>query len=145
MAVANFSAANKPILHVAETKNDGSPTILNGGYVDATGWQRLAFLLGVGALDTTVAAKVQESADGTTWTDVTGAAITPLAATDDNSEVEIDVDLTAAGRKRYYQLLVTVGNGATGAALAVWAILSLYNAQAAAAVGPADLEEVVAV
>jgi hypothetical protein len=145
MAVANFSAANKPILHIAELKNNGNPTILGAGYVDATGWQRLAFLLGVGALDTTVAAKVQETADGTTWVDVALAAITPLAATDDNSEIEIDVDLTAAGRKRYYRLLVTVGNGATGAALAVWAILSLYDPQAASDVGPADLEEVVAV
>jgi len=145
MAVANFSAANKPILHIAELKNNGNPTILNGGYVDATGWQRLAFLLGVGQIDTTVDAKVQESDNGTDWVDVAGAEITQIDADGDNSEVELDVDLTAAGRKRYYRLLVTVGAGATGAALAVWAILSLYNPQAAAAVGPADLEEVVAV
>jgi len=143
MGVANFSAANKPILHIAETKNSGSPTVIAD--VDATGWQRLAFLLGVGQTDTTVDAKVQESDNGTDWADVVGAAITQIGADGDNSEVELDVDLTAAGRKRYYRLLVTVGAGTVGAALAVWAILSLYSAQAAADVGPADLEEVVAV
>ena len=143
MGVSNFSAANKPILHIAETKNNGSPTVI--AVVDATGWQRLAFLLGVGAVDTTVDAKVQESDNGTDWADVTDAAITQIDADGDNSEVEIDVDLTADGRKRYYQLLVTVGAGAAGAVLAVWAILSLYNPQAAGSVGPADLEEVVAV
>jgi len=144
MAVASFSPANKPILHIAETKNTGNPTILNCGYVDATRWQRLAFLVGVGALDTTLDAKVQESDNGTDWADVAEAAITQLGADDDNSEVELNVDLTADGRKRYYRLLVTVGNGAAGAALAVWAILSLYSPSAAADVGPADLEEVVA-
>ncbi len=145
MAVANFSAANKPILHIAETKNNGNPSILNGGYVDATGWQRLAFLLGVGATDTTVDAKVQESDTGASWADVAGAAIAQILATGDTSECEINIDLTVAARKRYYRLLVTVGNGATGAALAVWAILSLYSPSAVADVGPADLEEVVAV
>jgi len=144
MAIANFSAANKPVLHIAETKNNGNPTII-GSYVDAVGWQRLAFLLGVGATDTTVDAKVQESNNHVSWSDVVGAAITQILGTGDNSEVEIDVDLTADGRKRYYRLLVTVGAGAAGAVLAAWAILSLYDPQAAADVGPADLEEVVAV
>jgi len=142
MTIPNFSAANKPILHIAETKNNGNPTILGGGYVDARSWQRVTFLLGVGATDTTVDAKAQESDTGATWSDVPGGAINRIPATGDGSKCEINIDLTSTSRKRYHRLLVTVGNGTLGAALAVWAILGLYAPDAVAHVGPAELDQV---
>ena len=142
MTIPNFSGSNKPILHIAETKNNGNPTILGGGYVDARSWQRVTFLLGVGATDTTVDAKVQESAEGSSWADVPGGAINRIPDTGEGSKCEINIDRTAPARKRYFRLHVTVGNGTTGAALAVWAILGLYAPDAVAYVGPAELDQV---
>ena len=140
MAEPYLSDTHKPVLHIAETKNDGNPTVI-GDYVDTWPWQRASFIIGVGQTDAIVDAKIQESDDGSSWSDVPGAAITPIADDEDNSEVEITVDLTPAARKRFMKCLVTVGAGATGAALAVWGILWAYNAQGASEIGQADLEE----
>jgi len=142
MTIPNFSASNKPILHVAQMKNNGNPTILGIGYVDARSWQRVTFLLGVGTTDTTVDAKAQESDTGASWSDVPGGAINRIPATGDGSKCEINIDRTAPARKRYFRLLVTVGNGTLGAALAVWAILGLYAPDAVAYVGPEELDQV---
>jgi len=140
MATPYLSNTHKPILHIAETKNDGAPTIIDD-YIDTRPWQRATFLIGVGQTDTTVDAKIQESDDGSSWSDVPDAAITQIAADGDNSEVEITVDLTPAARKRYLKCLITVGNGTNGAALAVWCLLWSFNAQGASEIGPKDLEE----
>jgi len=141
MAITRLTTSRKPILHIAETKNNGNPTVI-GGSVDRAGWDQATFLIGVGATDATVDAKVQEDDDPAMGSaeDIAGAAISQIAADGDNSEVVIEVDLSKAGRKRYIRLLVTVGSGADGAALAVWCLLSKLN-RSAQDLAEADLEE----
>ena len=108
--------------------------------VDTKGWKRATFIVTLGATDIALTAlKLQESdaiTNATTLnggTDVTGAifgtslnntgAVSTLpSATDDNKLFCIDVDLR--GRKRYLDLLATIGNGAAGAFLTVHVILS---------------------
>lgn len=140
--MGKLSDTMKPVLHIAETKNNGSPTAISN--VNMTGWGHCSFLLGVGDLDTTLDAKVQESDDGgSTWSDVSGKAISQLSASDDESILAIEVAATElSAATNLVRLLVTVGNGATGAELAVIAVLSNYSSSASAA-AQADLEEVV--
>ena len=102
-----------------------SPQLVNNNTV-ATPWllmdavDPVLYYLRVGATDITVDAKVQQAtaSDGTGAKDVTGAHITQLAATDDNKSVSIELEparLDLKGGFVYARLLVTVGNGSTGA------------------------------
>jgi hypothetical protein len=108
--------------------------------VDCQGWRYAKFDVILGATDIAITAlKLQESdaeTDAntlTSGTDVvgtrygtdnndTGAASTLPAATDDNKVFSFFVDLRA--RKRYQLPTVTVGNGSTGAFVAVLCTLS---------------------
>ena len=69
--------------------------------------------------------KLQESDDNSTYTDVTGADFsisgTLPASADSNKIFEWDMDLRA--RKRYLRPAITVGNGTSGAFVAVLAQL----------------------
>jgi len=135
--MANLTDTLKVVPHLAETKNDGSPTVLANA--DTVGYRRATAVLYVGATDTTVDAKVQESDDKSSWSDVADAAMAQLSATDDGSTVAFEVAATS-DRKRYLRLLVVVGAGATGAVLAAFWLLSHPTATG---VPPADLKEVV--
>lgn len=141
MAITRLTATHKPVLHIAETKNDGNPTVI-GDSVDRAGWDQATFLVGVGQTDATVDAKVQEDDDPAFGSpaDIAGAVISQVTAAGDNAEKVIEIDLSPAARKRYLRLLVTVGAGATGAALAVWCVLSKLN-RSARDLAEADLEE----
>jgi len=136
-----LTTSRKPIWHLAELKNNGTTTALS--VIDRLWWNYCTFFLRIGATDTTFNAKVQESADGSTgWADIAGAAIAPLSATDDGAELAVEVDLSAAARKRYIRLLGTAGNGATGVEVQCLAVLSdARNVEAA--IAQADLAEVV--
>ncbi|HUT58055.1 MAG TPA: hypothetical protein VNA25_09430 [Phycisphaerae bacterium] len=108
-----------------ETKNDGAPTTT---YADCAGYNHATFILGLGVTDTTVDAKLQESdASGSGYADITGAAITQLSGTDDDSVAAIEVDLTGP-RKRYLKPVITVGAGSSGAALGAYMVLSRADA-----------------
>ena len=102
--------------------------------VDTNGWDYATIIVDLGATDIALTAlKVQESDDDSSYADVTGlvfgtsntiagSASTLPSATDDNKFFVFDVDLR--GRKRYLDLVSTVGNGSTGAYLSAICILS---------------------
>lgn len=97
--------------------------------LDTKGFDSVVFIVQLGALDIAVSVmKLQESdTSGSGYTDITGAdfSVSPLtlpAATDDNKIYGIFVNL--AGRKRYLDLSLTLGDGAAGTYVSVLAILS---------------------
>lgn len=96
--------------------------------VDTKGYDEVAFLVALGALDIALTAfKVQESdASGSGYADVSGAdfSVSPLtlpAATDDNKLYLVTVNMV--GRKRYLDLSLTGGDGAAGTYACVIAML----------------------
>jgi len=82
---------------------------------------RVAFVVSVGATDTTVDVKLQQASDasGTGAADISGYSVTQLTADDDNKQVIIEIDaatvLAAVSTKPYVAVVVTAGNGTTGA------------------------------
>lgn len=100
--------------------------------VDTLGFGKLRIVIGLGALDIAVAAmKLRESDDSgmSGAADVSGAdfSVSPLtlpSATDDNKLYAIFVDMR--GRKRYLDVTLTGGDGATGTYAVAWA--DLYQA-----------------
>jgi len=105
--------------------------------VDTLGWRYLTIIVSLGASDivpTTL--KVQESDDsgmsgaadivGTrigTDADAFGTtSVLPIATTDDNKILVFEIDMR--GRKRYIDLVFTVGNGSAGTYTSVLGILS---------------------
>lgn len=80
---------------------------------------RACAILVVGATDTTVDAKWEQATDssGTGAKDVTGAAITQMAGTDDNKYKSVDLETSQMDHKDgfvYGRFKITVGNGTTG-------------------------------
>ncbi len=65
-----------------------------------------------GASATTLDIKLQESADASTWSDVTSGAFTQIAAS--ASDVIKLMDIDCAKRKKYVRIYYTVGGGALG-------------------------------
>lgn len=97
----------------------GNNTTLNGSSVDMAGWDGAFFVVMVGATDTTVDAKLQDSADDTTFADISGASLTQWSATDDNKAKAIDIWRPS---RRYVRPVVTIGAGTTGAVVSVLAV-----------------------
>jgi hypothetical protein len=133
----NLGQTVKTILHALETKDNGQVAQIN--VIDALGWDALDIFIAVGVTDVAVTAKVEESDDNSSWSDVAGTTITPLTATDDNSLVAIHLAL--ADRKRYLRCLPTAGD-ATGAAICVLAQLSEMQ-KAALSVAEAQFGETI--
>lgn len=102
--------------------------------IDTAGWDYLAVVCSVGATDIAMTAlKLQTSDTDSSYADLTGAifgtstnidgATSALpTATDDNKIFVIEVDLR--GKKRYFDLVATFGNGTAGGYFACVAILS---------------------
>ena len=120
-----------PITNPAAIANNTSPTTTS---IDTAGYDYLEVFVYIGATDIALTAlKLQESDTDGSYADVTGlvygtsAAIsgttsTLPSATDDNKCFKFEVDLR--GRKRYFDLVVTVGNGSTGAYVTAFGLLS---------------------
>lgn len=96
--------------------------------VDSKGWDELAFIVSLGALDIAIAAfKLGNSDTDGSYVDLSGAdfSVSPLtlpASTDDNKVYAIFVN--CGGKKRYFDLTLTGGDGATGTYASVLAILA---------------------
>lgn len=108
---------------------------INGVAIDTTGFDNLMVSVEVGATtgtptSFTVAAKVQESDDGSTsWTDVTGAAITTITAIDKSAQISV-VNTSGKTRKVWYRVVVTPAFvGGTTPTVAVAAIALLGGAE----------------
>lgn len=85
---------------------------INGGAIDTKGFGDAVVAVSVGATtgtptSFTVAAKVQESADGSTgWVDVADAAITAITAANKTAEMNVLINARAASL-RYIRAVVT--------------------------------------
>lgn len=98
--------------------------------IDTKGFDEARIVVGLGALDIAVAAmKLTESDDSgmSGAGDVPGAdfSVSPLtlpSATADNNLYAIHVDLR--GRKRYFDLSLTGGDGAAGSYIVAWVDLA---------------------
>jgi hypothetical protein len=93
--------------------------------VDCKGWDYAVITVYLGAMDIAVSAmKLQEADDDSTYADITGATFAAALpqATDDNKFYRFFVDLK--GRKRYLDLVLTLGDGAAGTYCTAWAELS---------------------
>jgi hypothetical protein len=102
--------------------------------IDTAGFEYLEVFVFLGATDIAMTAlKLQESDTDGSYADVTGliygtsagiagtTAALPIA-TDDNKCFKFEVDLR--GRKRYFDLVATAGDGSTGTFLTAFALLS---------------------
>lgn len=104
---------------VPQTVDDNTATT---GWVRVIG-QRIVGMVFVGDTDITVDAKIRQAQDGsgTGVKDIAGAAITQYTAGDDNKWATIDVDaakLDINNGFNHVALVITVGNGTTGAVVA---------------------------
>jgi hypothetical protein len=105
--------------------------------IDTKGWDMLDVYIVIGATDIAMAAlKLQTSDTDGSYADLTGADFSsgtmtdgnasalPAAsgATGDNTIHHINVNLT--GKKRYFDLVATGGDGSSGAYIMAFAILS---------------------
>lgn len=112
----------KIVLGFIETKNNGSPTLLNA-YVDTAGWDGIMWIFAVGVMDAGLTGKIQEcDTSGGSYGDVAGAAITAFTNADDGKISVIDIRKTGASM-RYQKPVCVAGNAGAGAAMAVLAIL----------------------
>jgi hypothetical protein len=123
---------HKPIAFAEAIVDNASVTTTA---VDTQGWNFATIVVRLGTTDIALTAlKVQESdasgsgfadIDGADFdgdTDIEGSAASLPAATDDDKFFIVHIDLR--GRKRYLDLVATVGNGTAGAWLFAYAILS---------------------
>ena len=113
--------------------------------VNTEGFAYATFLVELGATDIALTAlKLQESDTDGSYADVTGAIFgtsadptgttsTLPSATDDNKMYAIYVDLK--GRKKYLDLVITVGDGSTGGYVSAQCILSGADIQPHTAAG----------
>lgn len=90
-------------------------------WVSLANFHQVMFVLNIGATDITVDAKLQSADDssGTNAADLTGLAVTQIAATDDNTQYVLvvradQVNPINAG-DTHVALVVTVGDGTAGA------------------------------
>ncbi|GIW70326.1 MAG: hypothetical protein KatS3mg101_1073 [Patescibacteria group bacterium] len=82
----------------------------NGISVDTQGYNSAAVILEVGAVsgtNPTLDVKLQESADGSTWADISGATFAQVTAAN-NSQI-LRVEGLGTSRKRYIRAVATVG------------------------------------
>jgi hypothetical protein len=104
------------------------------GSIDTQGYEYLEVFVFLGATDIAMTAlKLQESDTDGSYADVTGLVYgtsagiagttsTLPSATDDNKCFKFEVDLR--GRKRYFDLVATAGDGTAGTFLTAFALLS---------------------
>lgn len=94
----------KKILGNTAAGQDGAE--VDGDAIDARGYDRALFILELGAVTATgkVALQIQESADGTTFDDITGAGFAATTATDkSDNTIMIDVPVTKGYLRYQYQ------------------------------------------
>jgi hypothetical protein len=91
---------------------------LTSDWVDMRLYNRVAFVVNVGATDTTVDAKLQSAtaSNGTGAADIDGKAVTQLSASDDNQQVVLEIAAEEMPADTgYCAVVVTAGDGTTGA------------------------------
>src|SRR5574337_955689 len=110
-------SANKSIAQNVKPKYGAAGSAVGtvtGPTIDTQGYQEAAVVLSVGAVASTgsLNAKVQDSADGSSWADVSGAAFTAVPDTGDN-QVQIGMlKLDGNTVRRYIRVSTTVATAA---------------------------------
>ena len=105
---------------------------ITGATVDTRGFGDAMAIVTVGVTSGTpdsftVAAKLQESADDSSWADITGATITTVTAASKTAEINVELAKKAAS-KRYIRAVVTPAFvGGTSPKIGVGAIVVLGN------------------
>ncbi len=101
--------------------NNASVTVAS---LNCIGSDYATIIVSFGTIDiAATVCKLQESDDNSTWVDITGGGMSPLPTSSDGTKQFVFfVDLKA--RKQYLNLVLTIGNGTTGAFVDVVAILS---------------------
>jgi len=103
----------------------------NSDSIDMKNFRRVIFIVLAGDLgtDATLDFKVQESADGSSWSDLSGKAITQLtqAGGDSNKQaiVEVAAEELSSG-KRYVRGVMTIGTAASDAGMVALADTARY-------------------
>jgi hypothetical protein len=96
--------------------------------IDTKGFGYLDIYILLGATDIAMAAlKVQTSDTDSAYADLDGAdfSVAPATLPDadaDNKVLHVGIDLR--GKKRFFDVVATAGDGSTGTYMAVWAVLS---------------------
>lgn len=100
-----------PALNVTATGNSQN--------VDTQGFEQVCIsIAGTTAAASTLDAKVQESADGSTgWADITGALITQVPASQTRAHQEINIP--TAKRQRYLRVVFTIAGTVSASAHAL--------------------------
>lgn len=116
-------------INVSPAKAVSDNATIAAAEIDTLGWSYLTYVFAFGAMDIAMAAmKVTHSdAAGSGHVDLAGAdfSVAPAtlpASTDDDTLSVAHINLV--GKKRYFDLVLTSGDGAVGTYLAVVAILS---------------------
>ena len=86
----------------------------NGPGIDALDYDETLIVLNAGAVGAsgTVDVKVQESADNSSFSDISGAAFTQITAANDETIYVGRVKMGEKTRKRYLRVVATVGTAA---------------------------------
>ncbi|MDQ5854009.1 MAG: hypothetical protein M3380_18470 [Chloroflexota bacterium] len=111
-----FTASIRPGVHGVGTINGATIDRYNPSAA-GDGFRRAVFIFAAGTAGAgaSVAVKVQDSDDGSTWTDIPGAAFAPITPSNHNSNYVLDLDLL--GRKRYLRAVATVATAASACAV----------------------------
>jgi hypothetical protein len=107
MVYSDIGSDIKVVRAIAPHSNSGSSSV-NGPSIDRLDYASAVLFVDVGATSGnptsfTVDCKLQESDDGSTWADITGASIATITTA--NTQKELNVDLR--GRKRYIRAVLT--------------------------------------
>jgi hypothetical protein len=94
----------------------------NGASVDMQGYDGVVFMVAVGNITDTVDMKAQDSADNSTFADISGASITQVPNTGDNKIYMLDCWRPS---RRYVRPVVTAGG--TGATILATVIAVRYR------------------
>lgn len=103
----------KPVVGVKPTNDTG--TVINGAAIDRTGFESCVLHVATGAATgsptgQTLNAKLQDSdTSGGTFVDITGAAITEIAADDGVEEVDVDLSGVKAFIRVVQTMVLTAG------------------------------------
>lgn len=86
----------------------------NGAGVDCRGYQYATFIVTVGTMasTSTLNFKVQDSADNSTFADISGAAITALTEAGGDGDEVVSVTVKCDGQARYLRGVGTAGTAA---------------------------------
>ncbi len=100
----------------------------DGTGIDRLGFDDAMFMLEVGAVSgtsPTLDVKIQESADNSTFTDISGATFTQITAADKSATLRVNL----AGKKRYLRAVATIAGTSPSFTGGVQAVLSKATTQ----------------